>query len=491
METDGLLAAPIDRDLGNKYQVGACSNKQTASNWVLVAVVTILSIILLFDISLHYPTARTVGVDEDEGISTSLRTSPTSTRFDPHTNGRYYATQFLSFTINTLGGSAKHGECKGKAVDNNTDLCYLGDPDIEKDVLHRLEVFEDVLKTLRNDVFKEDPEVDRDPRVLKILMLPEFFLRGPNGAYSTKELFDSDNDEEDGILIQLADKVRALIADPAWQDYLFVLGTVIATEFVEDADDKITADDFLYYNFAPVYRGGIPQDDSTGHVHQYVILKQYISNADFLSRTTLPNPSKYDKHAYAKMDKSAVLADTFAKRNVTVVTDNFLIIDGIKIGIEICLDHRMGSLWNNVRTKHQGQLVDVQLVTSAGMSIERGPNPLVTGGVVYLSDGEASSAACVRSDTGTFDPNHVCRGKPDGLKHVNPHGGPGYSNFITLSGCIDMEQDKLLEGYYSQHLTQGCAWTLKTYGVDVMGDHDIYPPSIEIYPTISLPEREM
>ena len=101
METDGLLAVPTDRDRGHKYQVGPCSNKQ---NSFLVAVVAMLSIILVFDISLHYPTARTVGVDEDEGISTSLRTSPTSTRFDPHTNGRYYATQFLSFTINTLGG---------------------------------------------------------------------------------------------------------------------------------------------------------------------------------------------------------------------------------------------------------------------------------------------------------------------------------------------------------------------------------------------------
>mmetsp|Transcript_2656 Transcript_2656/g.4542 ORF Transcript_2656/g.4542 Transcript_2656/m.4542 type:complete len:376 (+) Transcript_2656:162-1289(+) len=373
-ETDGLLSVPNGNTSSakeNRDHQGhkcLCTNKQTASNWILIAVVTILSIVLVFDISLHYATSRAAGIDESsssEGITTSLRTSPAT--FDPHTTGRYYATQYLSFTINTLGGSASHGECKGKTVDNKTDLCYLGNPNIHKDVFHRLAIFEDILKTLRNDVFKEDPEVDRDPRVLKILMLPEFFLRGPNGAYSTKEMFDSENDEEDGILIQLADKVRGLIADPAWQDYLFVLGTVIATESVEDDDGKTTADHFLYYNFAPVYRGGSPKDDSTGQVHQYVILKQYISNADFLSRTTLPNPSEYDKHAYAKTDKSAILADTFAKRNVTVVTDNYLEIEGIKIGIEICLDHRMGSLWNNIRTKHEGQLVDVQLVTSAGM----------------------------------------------------------------------------------------------------------------------------
>ena len=62
----------------------------------------------------------------------------------------------------------------------------------------------------------------------------------------------------------------------------------------------------------------------------------------------------------------------------------------------------MGSLYNNLRIKHKGELVDVQLITSAGMSIERGINPVKPGGVVYLSDGSASSAACLRTDTGEF-----------------------------------------------------------------------------------------
>jgi hypothetical protein len=40
-------------------------------------------------------------------------------------------------------------------------------------------------------------------------------------------------------------------------------------------------------------------------------------------------------HRYDNEESSAVLAETFAKRNMTVVTDNYLDIDGIKIGIEI------------------------------------------------------------------------------------------------------------------------------------------------------------
>ena len=340
-------------------------------------------------------------------------------------------------------------------------------------------------------MFQEEPEVDRDPGVLKILMFPEFFLRGPNGAYSTSQWFDSDNDEEDGLLIKLADKVRDMIFDDAFEDYLFVFGTVIAAESMNPKDSQkkpwevelADANDVMYFNLAPVYRGGEHSKESAKH---HVVLKQYISNADFLSRTTLPNPSDFDMHAYAKVDQSKILSETLAKRNITVVTDNFLEIDGIKFGFEICLDHRMGALWNSLRVNHGSNLVDVQLITSAGMSIERGPNPVKPGGVVYLSDGEASSAACIRTDKAAiFDPNHVCRGKPDGLQH-RPQGGAGYTSFVAISGCIDMEKSDLLKGYYSMHQPQGCANTLRTYGIDVM-EHTYYPPSIEVYPTIDLP----
>jgi hypothetical protein len=246
-------------------------------------------------------------------------------------------------------------------------------------------------------------------------------------------------------------------------------------------DQDIKAQEVLYYNFAPVCKGG------TGHQHFYTVVKRYISSADFLSRTSLPSlpsPSNANLHLYA--DLSPILGKTLAKRGTTLVKDNLLEIDGIRIGIEICLDHRIGALWNTLRKNRASQLVDVHLITSAGMSIERGPNPVVPGGVVYLTDGEASSAACMRTDHGRFDSDFVCREKPDGLKHL-PHGGPGYSDFIPLAACIDMEKSDLLVGYYSLYQTQGCAYTLKLYGIDTMDEYLYYPPSLEIYPTIDLP----
>ena len=154
-----------------------------------------------------------------------------------------------------------------------------------------------------------------------------------------------------------------------------------------------------------------------------VVTKRYISGADFLSRTELPNPTAEHIQYYAKADEE--LRKILKTRNATLIEDNIINLNGLRIGIEICLDHRVGSLWNTLRTKYRSTLVDVLVITSAGMSIERGPNPVVPGGVVYLSDGEASSAACMRSDhSSTYLPNLVCRGDIGGLKHI-PLGGPG------------------------------------------------------------------
>jgi hypothetical protein len=65
-----------------------------------------------------------------------------------------------------------------------------------------------------------------------------------------------------------------------------------------------------------------------------------------------------------------------------------------------------------------------------------------------------------------------------------------YSSFFGLSACWDMEDTNLLKGYYSLYQTQGCAFTLFTYDIDVMDEFKFYPPSIEIYPTVSLPGRK-
>lgn len=427
----------------------------------------------------------------------------------------YTSTQFISFTINTLGGLAAEGECQGRAVDNDYDgkrICYLGDrANLTQDLFHRFAIVKEVIDVIRRDMESDDPEIDHSPHVLKIFQMPEFFLRGPHGAYSIETLY-----QEPSVMLQISDAMRDLVNHADFEDYLFVMGTVIFAKGLGQQDatshngtttttttgtnpswlqKELNASEVMYWNFAPVYAGGV-------NVTKYLVSKKYISTADFLDRTRLPNPAVTRTGEYDPASKR--LQTLLERRGTAMIENNILEIDGVRIGIEICLDHRLGSLWTNLgqEAATEETLVDVLLVTSAGMALERGPNPIRRGGVAYLTDGEASSAACVRSVTdGPYRADRVCRMSPGAIKRVPVYrrrrrreddgDDDPSSEFVLLSGCYDfLGKTKLLRGYYSIHQTQGCAYTLKLYGIDVYDEYAIYPPSIEIYPVVDLPSDE-
>jgi hypothetical protein len=372
-------------------------------------------------------STMTVTRSKDVPASVTYDESTTNAASPPPSQQQYVATQFISFTINTMGGLQEYGECEdddnndkndntARTVDRN-GLCYLGDRhNITHDVEHRLQIVKYVLKRIKQDSFAETPDIDHMDNVLKIVSLPEFFWRGPYGAYTI--------DEINHLFLPFAQQLRHMILDDFYSDFLFCFGTIIATRSREKIEQQQHATDMEYYNFAPISLGG------RNH-HSYIVTKQYISNADFLSRTSarVPNPTEEDVRDYSEFDTE--LQRLFEQENnSTLVQDNVIVVDSIRIGIEICLDHRLGVLWNNLLSKHHGKgLVDVLLITSAGMAIERGPNPIVPGGVVYLCDGSASSAVCMRPNHElgvAFHPNHVCRGDTNilGLKHI-PVGSPG------------------------------------------------------------------
>jgi hypothetical protein len=422
---------------------------------------------------------------------------------------RYTATQFINFNINTSGGLAAKGECEGLLVDGKTGLCYIGNQEsVEEDLARRLRIIKIVLDRIAADVLSDHKFVDSRDDVLKIFMVPEFYFRGPFGAYSTSHIL------EDGIFERYADELREYISHDAFSDFLFVFGTVVAVEprSVANKNDAaaaaaataqqprqgpgkenplhaLKAEELNYYNFSPVYKGG-PPDPENLSARSYVVTKKHIAMDDFLDRNALPDPAEDTFGTYAKMDDR--FRDLFRNRTEQIVEDNIIEVDGVRIGIEICLDHREGALWSSLKKRGEG-LVDVQLVTSGGMTIERGLNAIAPGGVVYLSDGEASSAACRRSGADHHShvpPDKLCRDVGiSGIKQLVPHGGEGYSSFFPMSHCVSYPKPDLLEGYYSLHQLQGCANTLQTYGMHVLNDEDgRYIPSIEFYPTVALPQ---
>jgi hypothetical protein len=97
--------------------------------------------------------------------------------------------------------------------------------------------------------------------------------------------------------------------------------------------------------------------------------------------------------------------------------DNVFDVDGIRFGLEICLDHRRNVFWERLQEDNDN-LVDVHHVISDGMVLD-----LCT----------ALSAACLRTDNDKYDPQNVCQEGPAGLKHVPALRTEKYRSHLSLA----------------------------------------------------------
>jgi len=148
-----------------------------------------------------------------------------------------------------------------------------------------------------------------------------------------------------------------------------------------------------YFNFAPIHVGGTKRS--------FVHFKHFISGIDFLhTQPSVPRtqpqtpPGVFSnfchEHPYSNgciygKAPRAMLEDIgFGQHQV--LPGGLVEIGGIRIGLEICLDHAEGELCKHLGP---GETVDMQIIVSAGMNIPTGPVCTAPGGPVFLSDGFA------------------------------------------------------------------------------------------------------
>ena len=202
------------------------------------------------------------------------------------TTSPYTKVQTLSFQIYTGGAPAllfdeltekkKNHECKGLhsygiPEDSNTIQCYLGLEDTSKDVEKRLDI-------MRKAVERAYEESNTDESILKIFLVPEFYFRGLNGAYT----FQTEEAEEEesscsSDICHILEGLASIVADARFENWLFLFGTVIAQSSTQESGF-----DYQFYNFAPLYKGFDPKT-SKGIGKKFIVPKRYVSNADFLT----------------------------------------------------------------------------------------------------------------------------------------------------------------------------------------------------------------
>jgi hypothetical protein len=245
--------------------------------------------------------------------------------------------------------------------------------------------------------------VDTSPTTLKIFMAPEFLYRGAGGAY----LHDLVNgwptaapgelgltDPYKGKWGGLFGELQAVAANPDYENWLFVFGTAISASFPTAKTDggKYILDPSKpgeIYNTALVQRGG------AGHTaNNFASRKHYISPIDFLNWYT-SNGIQHVNGSILPLDpKSMIPADVMGEPEGGAVFTISGVNDStgkpINLGIEVCLDHAESggnstNKWGRIRTANQ--YVKIQLVPSAGMSLEPASIRLEAGGYAFNCDG--------------------------------------------------------------------------------------------------------
>lgn len=252
--------------------------------------------------------------------------------------------------------------------------CYLGHEDPMEDIRHRMEI-------MRAAVERAHKEANHNSDVLKIFIAPEFFWRGREGAYvfapnASKPMFEKDTCTE---VCQIMMGLEQIVSNKKYKDWLFLFGTVVVSEQLPKEDTY----DYLFYNFAPVYKGYDP-DMEDHYGKRYLVPKRYVSNVDFLTPVRQYN-GNITKEIVELAQKQLALArgdydqdDDLVRTEVTPTPDDepivvqnpfelqrdfydrdmwysykdelmdlgyhmieydWLILDNITFTIEVCLDH--------------------------------------------------------------------------------------------------------------------------------------------------------
>lgn len=377
-------------------------------------------------------------------------------------SSKYKSVQFVGFSINTSEShSAEECQLVGKV-----SPCYLGIENLVDDVEKRAAVMTDAVNTAYE-------HANHDRKILKVFVAPEFFWRGPNGAYPASSILDSTDVSKPNVINLIGRKLEALVQDERFNDWLFVFGTVVA---INDLAHLEGQDQKLYYNFAPVYKGGAYRKGN-----YKLATKVAISDIDFLkdpknaSEVPYVTGKNYDDGAW-----NSVRTWLKKVKGYDLVQNNWFTMDGLSFSLEVCLDHFNRQALKSALTGYSKYPAQISLVTSAGMAPTENAYVLADKGYLFLQDGlgKANSYAVVRSER--FLPVNFNYGTFSSEGSVSPFDSELSSAKCNNTSCAGAE--------YSLYSTPE-AYTKAITGIFVSGlvDPDIPPLTVRIFKSVPIP----
>lgn len=424
---------------------------------------------------------------------------------------KYSKVQMIGLAISTTPGDLS------PIGDASDDGRYLGLDDPQEDISNRLDF-------LRKAIKQAYEMRDKSSDVLKVFTIPEFFFRGNKGAYlgdnreifntrfdslkkeflSQKEFADwlfvfgtllTSNDEADcnresakglaevgASLVSVYNRLyqtdseavghQSAYDPPALSKLLKMLDekdcgdpTEVCTsenlnsseQSVDDAFATLLSTALKYcdlfanidvYNCCYIVEGGASQPTV------FSVQKRYKSKEDFILKGPVDNYLQTITH-YPAISYGPEIQDQHSSAQYSSFT-----YQGIRFGIEICLDHRSKRLVNAYE-QYGGQLVDVQIVVSCGMQILDESIAIVEDGIVFNCDGEYA------------------------LNDEDDKNGKHYHTMLKIANKTASKQD-LADS--SKYKCLDCESKKEFYNTDALFPGRTY--EIHVYPSLDLPNRK-
>jgi hypothetical protein len=229
---------------------------------------------------------------------------------------------------------------------------------------------------------------DEDRKTLKIFMAPEFFFRGPYGAY-----------QDIGWNAKILEMMRRETSKAQYADWLFVHGSAVFSTDKMVNDVKVGN---LLENYALVQKGG----PKTKEHQDLIFAKEFPSHVDFKhpglgdddwydpAQSAAKVGGKTEKHFAPEGGRADRVDRDFLHNDGVLpvgsvselVGGTIFTMDSITFGLEVCRDHLIG------RLKHSPEAgkVLIQLVPSCGANVEFDAIACVPDGIIFNVDGSES-----------------------------------------------------------------------------------------------------
>jgi hypothetical protein len=213
-----------------------------------------------------------------------------------------------------------------------------------------------------------------DAGTLKVFIAPEFYFRKAsdgevnNGSFLPGTSFGS---YPENSRYELAEALYAAIhSSPLFKDWVIVAGSICSVLPLNSTGRM------NLLNSAIMLRG--PREVMDASVPYILMEKHYISHID--------GP---EQSAHANLDPSTTYS---FQLNPDQHLDNIVYWDDMSVGLEVCLDHSKQVVSNAMNLISQtlgprAATLDLQLVTSCGMSIVEQAVAVEDGALIMLTDG--------------------------------------------------------------------------------------------------------